>query len=71
MTVYHTNLITEATFKPSINLFTRLASMIELAKQRKRLAELDADQLADIGVSRDDAMMEAARPSWDAPHNWR
>ena len=33
--------------------------------ERRRLASLDADRLADIGVSEGAAASEAARPFWD------
>lgn len=35
-------------------------------RQRRQLAELEARQLADIGVSRSAATTEAARPFWQA-----
>jgi len=40
-------------------------------RQRQDLLRLDASQLDDIGLSRDEAVAEAARPIWDAPANWR
>ncbi len=39
----------------------------ELASQRRALLNLDPRMLADIGVSRADALREAARPFWDDP----
>jgi uncharacterized protein YjiS (DUF1127 family) len=39
----------------------------ELARQRRHLAMLDADQLRDIGVSREEALIEARRPVTDGP----
>ncbi|EYD74893.1 hypothetical protein Rumeso_03534 [Rubellimicrobium mesophilum DSM 19309] len=39
-------------------------------RSRRRLAELDDRLLADIGVSRAQAMQEARRPRWDAPEAW-
>jgi uncharacterized protein YjiS (DUF1127 family) len=37
----------------------------ELSMQRRRLLELDAHMLKDIGLSRADAVREAKRPFWD------
>lgn len=39
----------------------------ELARQRWELLELDAHLLKDIGISRADAVREAARSNWDDP----
>lgn len=38
----------------------------ERSAQRQRLAELDARQLADMGLSRGQAQAEAAKPFWQA-----
>jgi uncharacterized protein YjiS (DUF1127 family) len=40
-------------------------------RERQQLLRLDASQLDDIGLSRDEAVAEAARPIWDAPATWR
>ncbi len=39
---------------------------LDVARQRRALALLDDRQLADIGISRNAADAEAARPFWDA-----
>lgn len=44
-----------------------ILGMAALLGQRRRLAALDADRLADIGVTRDEALHEARRLPWDAP----
>lgn len=44
--------------------------MISLARQRSALAQLDDHILADIGVTREQALSEADRPVWDAPNHW-
>lgn len=41
-----------------------------IARQRRALAHLEDHILNDIGVSREQARAEAARPFWDAPANW-
>ena len=48
-----------------------LRRAIALHRQRRALAALDDAALADIGLTRDEARAEAARPVWDAPDNWR
>jgi uncharacterized protein YjiS (DUF1127 family) len=55
--------------------FDRLAREISLAltalRQRQHLSRLDDAALADIGLTRSDALSEAARPLWDVPSAWR
>jgi Domain of unknown function (DUF1127) len=43
----------------------------DLAASRARLADMDDHMLADIGLTRAAARIEAARPVWDVPANWR
>lgn len=42
-----------------------------LARQRRALSKLDDAALADMGLTRDEAAQEAARPVWDIPAHWR
>ncbi len=53
----------------------RLAREITLAlaalRQRHQLSRLDDAALDDIGLTRADALSEAARPLWDVPTAWR
>ena len=39
---------------------------MERSRQRAALAELNDDQLSDIGLSRQDVRRECAKPFWDA-----
>lgn len=48
-----------------------LTQRINLARQRKQLAQLDTSRLADIGISARQANAEANRRFWDAPTWWR
>ena len=48
-----------------------ITNIIALRRQRAQLAQLDADRLADMGISRDAALKEARAPIWDVPQNWR
>lgn len=53
----------------------RLARAITLAhtalRQRQQLSRLDDAALADIGLTRDEALSEATSPLWDVPVAWR
>ncbi len=59
-------------------IFARLRAAFVLAGQRHQLAQLDDVLLADIGLTRDEALREArrspfddgARAPWDAPYHW-
>ena len=51
-------------------MFTRIAQYLRLSRQRRDLRDLDDHLLADIGLTRAEALEEAARPIWDAPHHW-
>lgn len=48
-----------------------LRSLLALWRSRRALARLDTRALDDIGLSVQDARLEAARPVWDVPHHWR
>lgn len=49
----------------------RLRAALALRRQRLRLRDLSDHMLDDIGIGRDDAEREAARPVWDVPRHWR
>lgn len=49
----------------------RLRTIFAVMAQRRRLQELPAERLADMGLTPDDVRNEAARAPWDVPHNWR
>ena len=51
-------------------LLKTVTNMVQLYKERRALASLDSDALADIGVSRLDALTESSRTVWDAPSHW-
>ena len=50
-----------------LRLFSRAFQVLSVLRQRRRLAELPDHQLADIGITREEARTEAARPFWDLP----
>ncbi|WP_371226832.1 DUF1127 domain-containing protein [Roseovarius sp. 2305UL8-3] len=47
-----------------------LMTLFSIARERRALSQLNADQLRDIGVSAHNAEAEARRPIWDAPDMW-
>jgi uncharacterized protein YjiS (DUF1127 family) len=48
-----------------------LIDALALQRHRQQLAHLNDDILDDIGITREQATAEAARPIWDAPAHWR
>ena len=46
-------------------LRNRLFRFWDIARQRRELAALSDHLLADVGISRDEAVREAERPFWD------
>jgi uncharacterized protein YjiS (DUF1127 family) len=57
--------------RPRPSLWSRLTALLSLHTSRRRLAALDDHALRDIGLTRDQAAAESARPVWDAPERWR
>lgn len=53
----------------SLRRWVRLA--LSVRRQRGDLLALDDTRLRDIGLTREDAEAEAARPLWDVPRHWR
>lgn len=51
-------------------LAIRIRDALALRRQRVALLSLDDRALADIGLDRDLAAAEAARPLWDVPAHW-
>ena len=49
------------------DLFARFVVWRRLAAERRRLSQLDARLLRDIGIDPSAAEAEAARPFWDEP----
>lgn len=47
-----------------VRLWTWLAAAAERHRQRRSLAALNDHQLADIGLTHEDAQREAAKPFW-------
>lgn len=45
----------------------RLVLAFSVGDERKRLSELTDAELADIGLTRDQALRESGRPIWDLP----
>jgi uncharacterized protein YjiS (DUF1127 family) len=61
-----------ANFTDHVRAFARrLACMSVLHRQRCALAALDDRLLADVGVTRAQALAELEAPLWDGPRHWR
>ncbi|KZL20178.1 DUF1127 domain-containing protein [Pseudovibrio sp. Ad37] len=81
---FDTNAIQRAGFEPTVvsprNSILSEASIrgywllplrwAALSKGRRALLNLDRSQLEDIGVSKDEAMLEGRKPFWDVPQKW-
>lgn len=65
------NRLLSADLRPTADLLTRIAHAHSTWVQRRKLANLSAAQLHDIGLTADQADQEASRPIWDAPSHWR
>ena len=53
-----------------LSITKRLRMMLALRKSRTALAALTDDQLADIGISREQANAESQRAPWDGHEYW-
>lgn len=52
-------------------LVARFNSALAARRQRRALAHLDTHLLSDVGLTAEEARIEATRPLWDVPSNWR
>ena len=48
-----------------------LFALVDLARERRQLAQMDAHLLEDLGIDQKTALTEARRPFWDVPAHWR
>ena len=69
-TLIHTRPVSTHRAEPKGILATLLAFQARW-RQRKHLAEMDAHQRKDLGLSQADIHSELRRPIWNAPRNWR
>lgn len=63
--------ITQACSYRTVGFWDRLHDSLSLGRQRQALARLECHHLRDLGISRDMARSESARPIWDAPLRWK
>ncbi len=52
-------------------LLARISTALAVRRQRAELARLPEALLADLGLTRAEALAEAQRPLWDVPARWR
>ena len=62
---------TPRSHNPSRRHFRGFSTLLGLYRQRRSLADMDPQRLADVGLTRDEANEEANRPIWDVPSHWR
>jgi uncharacterized protein YjiS (DUF1127 family) len=55
----------------SFNLVSLAAAAVAVWRQRRALASLDAAARRDLGLTDGEIHIEASRPLWDVPQNWR
>jgi len=55
---------------PRPNLLARLGAALAVRHQRRQLAAMEAHRLADLGLTRAQALAEAERPMWNVPSHW-
>ncbi|MEM8655634.1 MAG: DUF1127 domain-containing protein [Pseudomonadota bacterium] len=60
-----------AALKPVARRAHPLSTFFAVWKSRRALARLDARALEDVGLTKDRAAQEAAKPIWDVPATWR
>ena len=66
------SLAQSAPARPTITrLLYALPRLFALRRERRALLRLDDHMLRDVGLTRDAALSETARPVWDAPLAWR
>ncbi len=58
-----------ATTRSRPSLLTRIATWNRVARERRRLLEVDPRLLADMGLTPEQAAWEASRPFWDVDAN--
>ncbi len=58
------------TTKPAFSPIAWLVHALEIHRERRALANLDATMLKDIGLTQADAQRESNRSLWDVPSHW-
>jgi uncharacterized protein YjiS (DUF1127 family) len=68
--IAHTSRLFHATLHSGRTLLARFVDAHAGWRQRQHLATLDDDRLRDLGLTRHQANVEAAKPLWNAPDQW-
>ena len=56
--------------RASRSVLAKILDLDATYRQRRALAKMEAHRLADIGVTRSEALSEASSPIWNAPSHW-
>lgn len=62
--------LTHSGFRRGLTIVSAIIALLSLARQRRSLRDLSDETLRDIGLTREQARNEAARPFWDVPNHW-
>ncbi len=65
------HLATSRAASAKFGILRAVLNMMNVARERRALAKLDNDALADLGLTAKDVRTEVNRPFWDAPNHWR
>ena len=68
-TMTRTSFALAVTTAPVRTLLKTVMTAWQVARERRALANVDARTLSDIGMSEEQASIEAGRPFWDLPAN--
>ncbi len=68
--IAHSARLVQTTLRSGGSVLSRFVRAYASWQERQRLATLDDSMLADIGLTRHQANIEAARPIWNAPDQW-
>ncbi|MEL7202491.1 MAG: DUF1127 domain-containing protein [Pseudomonadota bacterium] len=59
------------TLRRPTGIFAKVAALLALFSERRRLADMPDHMLKDLGITRGQADAEARRPIWDSPSHLR
>ena len=68
--IIHTTNHICAPVQPKAGFLHKLLNILAIHRQRRALKDLPEATLNDLGLTRDQALAEAARPAWDVPTHW-
>ncbi len=70
LSIHSQSLRAHGTAQPK-SIWSAIAKMMQVRRQRQHLLQLDDHMLADIGISRSEATAEGRVALWNVPNHWR